>query len=132
MSNNKNRLSYSPTLYLILKYMYKKEGLLTMNENYLNSSYERHKNDSTESLKKIISNQSKYSQEVVYAAKKILQEKENNNSSTNTQATLNDTQLSENPIVLLDSINRNINTIKNIIIVILLMSIISSIIQFIV
>lgn len=82
--------------------------------------------------KKIISNQSKYSQEVVYAAKKILQEKESNNSSTNTQTILNNTQLSENPFVLLDSINRNINTIKNIIIVILLMSIISSIIQFIV
>ena len=103
-----------------------------MNENYLNSAYERHKNDNTESLKKIVSNQSKYSQEVVHAAKKILQERENNNTSANTQATLDNAQLSENPIVLLDSINRNINTIKNIIIVILLMSIISSIIQFIV
>lgn len=46
-----------------------------MNENYLNSSYERHKNDSTESLKKFISNQSKYSQEVVYAAKKYCKKK---------------------------------------------------------
>ena len=27
-----------------------------MNENYLNRSYERHKNDSDESLKKIVSN----------------------------------------------------------------------------
>ena len=43
-----------------------------MNENYLKSTYEHHKNDSKESLKKIINNPNKYSQEVVYAAKTIL------------------------------------------------------------
>lgn len=103
-----------------------------MNENYLKSTYEHHKNDSKESLKKIINNPNKYSQEVVYAAKTILQERETSKECTKEQTPFENTKLSENPIILLDSINRNINIIKNMIILILILSIIASIIQFIV
>ena len=103
-----------------------------MNENYLHSSYEHHKNDSTESLKKIVSNPNKYSQEVVYAAKTILQERETNGKHTKEPIQFNNVKLSENPVVLLDSINRNINSIKNIIIAIFLLSVINAIIQFVI
>lgn len=101
-----------------------------MNENYLNSSYERHKNDSTETLQKIINNPNKFSQEVVHVAKIILQERTNGDVSKTEQATFNNSKLSENPVVILDSINRNINTIKNIIIIIFLLSILNAILQF--
>lgn len=102
-----------------------------MNENYLNSSYDHHKNDSDESLKKIVSNPNKYSQEVVYVAKTILQERADGSKHTNEHKLFDNAKLSENPVVLLESIDRNINTIKNITIIIFLLSIISAIIQFI-
>lgn len=102
-----------------------------MNENYLNSSYERHKNDSTETLQKIINSPNKYSQEVVHVAKIILQERAADNKHTDAKTSFDNAKLSENPVVLLDSINRNINTIKNVIIIIFLLFIINTIFQFI-
>lgn len=87
-----------------------------MDTKYLNSLYDLHKDDSDNKLQKIVNTPDKYSQESVYVAKKILNERKNvlnNNCDTFDGTELNQ---NENTTVIFESIRRDINTIKNILI----------------
>lgn len=100
-----------------------------MDQQYLNSLYQSHKNDSDEKLQKIVSNPNKYSQESVFAAKTILKERQTKSNDTNENT--NQINYDENDIaIILESIRRNTNTIKNILIFLVVIIIVGTILNF--
>lgn len=91
--------------------------------------YNLHKNDSDGKLQDISSNPNKYSQESVYVAKMILKERNKTLDVGDIHSKIN---YDENEIVtLLESIKRNTDSIRNILILFVVITIVGMILIFI-
>jgi hypothetical protein len=82
-----------------------------MDDNHFKTLYEQHKQDSDEVLRKIADNPSKYSAEAVYACRKILFERHGN-----TKQESQTVYKADEKSMTLENIDRNLATIRNIMI----------------